>query len=480
MSATVGFRFSEHFGITPDAGDDWFDLLLTADTRLFVDPFRVYAAGNGPFTGAHDEIIAFFQRVMALLASSGLQPGTAHFQAAERLLLFPEPAEYCLGFGETPLGIGSGKLLRNAMVRAAALTINEGREDIRHFEEMVLFQESIGPDRVSDIVCNVLKARFIAYTQQVCNRHGLTTQLVAVPHAGCDLDGARWDDQAVELPLNPYTGRAVLLVPKRFLRHLPIVMSDGFWDYAFVNYGEQIRAEFNYDVAQKIKGKEVARLARQHPDMARSYIRHFEDGTPGAYDVGRDPRGVVRWYEAGLELSTSARTMSPPADAAEFCAFVRHLLEEYRWIVEQRGGWRLLWARDGEPLNEAAVQHLLHVAVVLTCKAHDVDISPEVHSGRGPVDFKFSAGWKRRSLVETKLANNSRGWHGITTQTPTYMDAEGIRCGYFLCVQFRDQDLDPERIERAHAAARAVSVARDYEIEALFVDARPKPSASKS
>lgn len=69
MSQTACFRFSEHFGITPDAEDDWFDLLLTADTQLFVDPFRVYAASEGPFAGAHDELIAFFQRVMGLLAS---------------------------------------------------------------------------------------------------------------------------------------------------------------------------------------------------------------------------------------------------------------------------------------------------------------------------------------------------------------------------------------------------------------------------
>lgn len=126
------------------------------------------------------------------------------------------------------------------------------------------------------------------------------------------------------------------------------------------------------------------------------------------------------------------------------------------------------------------MQQLLHVAVVLVCKAQDVDVSPEVNSGHGCVDFKFSVGWERRALVETKLANNSRGWHGITTQTPTYMDAEGIRCGYFLCVQFRDQDLDAERIERAHAAARTVSAERDYAIEALFIDARPKSSASRA
>ena len=42
MSA-VRQRFSEVFGVTIGDEDDWFDPLLTSDTKLFVDPFRVYA-----------------------------------------------------------------------------------------------------------------------------------------------------------------------------------------------------------------------------------------------------------------------------------------------------------------------------------------------------------------------------------------------------------------------------------------------------
>jgi hypothetical protein len=36
-------QFSEHYRIARGPDDDWFDPLLTRDTRLSVDPFRVYA-----------------------------------------------------------------------------------------------------------------------------------------------------------------------------------------------------------------------------------------------------------------------------------------------------------------------------------------------------------------------------------------------------------------------------------------------------
>jgi hypothetical protein len=113
------------------------------------------------------------------------------------------------------------------------------------------------------------------------------------------------------------------------------------------------------------------------------------------------------------------------------------------------------------------------------CKAHNIDLTRESNAGRGPVDFKFSRGWKRRALVEIKLANNTRYWDGLMKQTPQYMRSEGINCGYFLTVQFTDEDLSRDRVSRVEDAARKVSEDRGYEVTPIFVDARPKPSASK-
>ena len=40
-------QFSEQYGIPRAEGDgeDWFDPLLITDTRLYVDPFRVFISG---------------------------------------------------------------------------------------------------------------------------------------------------------------------------------------------------------------------------------------------------------------------------------------------------------------------------------------------------------------------------------------------------------------------------------------------------
>ena len=125
------------------------------------------------------------------------------------------------------------------------------------------------------------------------------------------------------------------------------------------------------------------------------------------------------------------------------------------------------------------MQSAFDLAMVGYCKAHDIDLTPESNAGRGPVDFKFSRGWNRRALVEIKLSNNTKYWDGLNKQTPQYVKSEGIKCGYFLTVQYSDLDVMRDRVQRVEKASAKVSKERGYRVTPIFVDARPKTSASK-
>jgi hypothetical protein len=226
-------RFSEHFEIERTAADDWFDCVLSADTRLSVDPFLIYGDHDPFWASAHRGLIEFFNTMMSLLARSSLQRGSAHWKAAERLVIFPEPQEFCLGYtdGSTE-GSGSGAGLGANVLNGAAQAIAHGVDSVEHFEEVTLFDTGVGADRIGDVVCNVLKSTFIEYTQGVVQRHDLQTSLVPVRNANWSPELERWQDRSVSLPVNPFSGKAVLLAPERFLRDLPNVEPDGFWAYA--------------------------------------------------------------------------------------------------------------------------------------------------------------------------------------------------------------------------------------------------------
>ncbi|CAN7310252.1 hypothetical protein LJR045_001616 [Microbacterium sp. LjRoot45] len=53
LGVRVVMRFSEHFGVTPTADDDWLDPHLTVDTKLFIDPFSFLEEGE--CVSAHEQ-----------------------------------------------------------------------------------------------------------------------------------------------------------------------------------------------------------------------------------------------------------------------------------------------------------------------------------------------------------------------------------------------------------------------------------------
>ncbi len=473
-------RFSEAFNITRDQDDDWFDPLLHTDTMLFVDPFLLAEDRDPAWVASHDRLVAFFNEALKLMARAGLSPHSAHWRKASWLLLFPEPAEFCLGYSvDSTGGLGSGEKLRQAMMYNAAEAIRVGLDHVEHFEELTLFGEQIGADRISDITCNVLKAEFIRYTQQVAERHGVRMEEVNVRNARWSDHRLRWVDEVVTLPRNPINARAVLLVPERFLRELPTVEPAEFWDWAWTNENQRLRDEFNYEVGARVDRREIARLARRRPFLVRQFMRYREQRPKRAYDVENDPLFRVRWYERGREVAWALALSHPaPQGPADFVEFVRSMVEAFRREIEQRGGWRVLWFGD-RCAGEKNVQAFFNAVVVHYCRANDVRLSPETNAGRGAVDFEFSRGWKATAIVEIKLANNSSYWHGVMVQTPEYMQSGEAMCGFFVTIQYREQDLQSDRIERVRAAAAQLAVDLGTGFEAVFVDATRKVSASK-
>ncbi|SEI13917.1 hypothetical protein SAMN05216228_10266 [Rhizobium tibeticum] len=98
----------------------------------------------------------------------------------------------------------------------------------RHFEEIQLFVDGISKDRISDISCNFLKSFLIDFTIQQCQKLGLQRQLVDVKNV-YNYRKNQFEVQKVELPLNPIDGSPLIFVPKRWLRFVPWLNYDDYF-----------------------------------------------------------------------------------------------------------------------------------------------------------------------------------------------------------------------------------------------------------
>lgn len=474
-------RFGEFYSVDTEEADDWFDCLMSIDTPLCVDPFLVYEDESEFWSSAHGHVLDFFSLAFSLMRQSKGSRSSAAYIQLKNLLIFPEPAEFCLGLSESsPLGAGSGQGLQQGMLDGIRTAVGLGYENVSHMEMLALFQGGIGLDRISDITCNILKSYFIEYTQEVCRRHSIPTEEFTVKNASWSAEFARWIDRKVQLPKNPFvtTRRLpVLLTPQQFLKDIPVVTSDGLWNYAWENHASELRASFNYDLSSKVSAHTKAMLARQNPVIVTEYLTNLEQDMHEGYSITGDPKFLVNWYEAGAGMLRNVPLAFTPETPDQFKTFIRSIIDAYKHSIEEQDGWLLLWAQ-GRGRPERVVQALFRSIVMNYCRTNDIDLSGESQAGRGPVDFKFSRGWQARAIVEMKLMRHTAFWDGILAQTPQYAISEEVNVAFFVAIAYLDKDMETERLGKVGRAAEIAS-RNGLTVEPVVIDARSKESASK-
>lgn len=472
-------KFSDVFKISRSQTDVWFDPILSVDTRLFVDPFLIYEREEGPFEGAHDAIIAFFNSVFRLIARSVGDRLSLLYRHAVDMLRLPEVEEVCLGYSSAGTrGSGSGGGIAKVMAGAIWEAIAAGMTEITHFEEIAILREGIGADRISDATIAILRDRFANYTKMICDVHGVGTETFRYLRGRYDAQSDRWISLTAQLPLNPYTKKGILLVPEYYLRDLPTVNASDFWEYMYYNENETIRNEFSHDVSSRLSKADIIGLAKRHPDARERYIQRREATHSAPYPLRRDPDLVYQWYSESRSYVGNHPLQFLITDEAAFGNAIRNMIDEYKHFVEENKGWRLLWNENRTPRREASAQDLFLGIIKHYCAANNVDVSREADIGRGPVDFKLSTGAQWRALIEVKLARNSKFWNGLERQLPTYLKAERVKVGFFLVIVYTDEEL----LKMRHIATRVAELNKQlpFAIEAITVDARHSPqSASK-
>ena len=190
-----------------------------------------------------------------------------------------------------------------------------GITNLNRFEEIGLFNAGFGCDRISDMTATLLKKELIIYTQNVCKRHKIKTKKITISQFKFNERFKKWDEKEVELPINPHNKKAVLLVPKKFLRELPTLSAEEFYEFCWSNKNEELRDQYSIEVKGQIKKSEIIEIARQNRDWIAEYESYRDKKGSKPYDIVKDPKGYYTWVLETLEyVKANAFSFTVPSN----------------------------------------------------------------------------------------------------------------------------------------------------------------------
>lgn len=211
MSAPIVW-FSQYFGIDlPQYELPFVDFNLNSDVPLYIDPYAITKDPTELAAECHNSIVSYFQALLNAVRSQDRL--RVRYLVRDR---FVEPKELHLGVGKRArAGAGLGReqqdLIIEAITRSQALTSGL----IQSIQELELHIEGIGPDKISDLVSNIIKGHLAVYTERTCANFGVSTRPVALS-AYWNAARSEWDANYFELPTRGVD--AYILAPKRFIR----------------------------------------------------------------------------------------------------------------------------------------------------------------------------------------------------------------------------------------------------------------------
>ena len=474
-------RFSDHYGVPAAALARLgvLDPTLNIDTRLFIDPLLLTKSRHQEISkGARRTYEQHFTRVIKFLrVTKG--PGDVAWRTAQRLLSFPEVKWTCLGYGaQSVSGSGSGNEMTAQFIDTARQIVQLGVDDPDLFVAMALFEEGVGPDRISDMATNVILGDLLRFNVRVLKKLDVPTEAIALRLR----NGQSFD---AVLPSNPFIreGGPVVLLPSDILRELPIATDwSSIADAASKN--QQLRNRVNQQIARlwKVKSRKDKRELRSWAMSSKKQFYTFLDMIRSTnarpYDTEADPLGELVWRRIAATLAADEPfTIRRPArlDADGVAWIVEQTIEQFRFLIEDRRLSEELY-HAGKPRPEKSAQRLFFAVAHAYCKANNLDLTPEAETGNGPVDFKISMGFTGRVLVEVKLSRNRKLLEGYTRQLKAYKTGEETVKGYYLVIDvgqmgMKDQRLTTVKNQAAKAGKRVSSI--------IFIDGKRRPSASK-
>ena len=444
-----------------------FDPILDEDSHFFINLQRLKKTTIPEFSNSYSKIQQYFRKIIKLLdrANSKTSKDTFYRQAL-KMFDFSEVNGICLGYAKGISGSGFGVVLSHQVMSTAFDIVKSGVVDPEFFELLPLFQENVGPDRLSDMIATLILDDISAFTKRINSELGINQ----AEYPTLSFNG--------EFLINPYKNDNVLLVPIDILHKLPVAKSWEDIDYV-VAQNQAIRTEINFEVASEWNKYAVAerkaylrREVFENPDACSRVLERYREEELEAFDPHTDFQYFLTKLVQKIEqMDINWKTKQKASDSYAGATDILRLFKQW---VEYNKGWEVIQNADSKN-REKMLQRIIHLDGLSYIKANNLDMSCEPDEGRGPVDFKISMG-QDITIIEVKLTSNNQYLHGYEVQIEEYGKAETTDKMIYVLVDLGH----PGKVKKVQELHDRKYDEGANPPELLIIDATKKESASRA
>lgn len=489
----VKIYFSDFFDVPEDVIESYgaVNISLINDLPLFIDPFLLFNSEDKQLREIHDEMICYL-KFLQIQSEEIKEPAPGMLKT---WYYFPEVKQTWLGFsldGNAGRGLGSdfANGLHNGL---GSIFRSFGKETITkapHMEKLCLISSNVGRDKISDFTTNFAKKYLLEYTEQFAREYLNPSQCkeFMIQKVYFNYETKTWVSQTYYLPC--FKDDYVLLTPKCMLtrddtfinrtdmiRNLQTIapsVDDETLRFELDHYLSEILGIGDKKPTKAEKDRAAEILIRTHPELIDHYIKYKEDHEEEATSVSKEQVSEVEM----LFQTQLTELVDLLKNKTQFYDFIPDAHEEslrriqyLKHVIEDQDGYRIFYV-NGKPIKRESD---LQVMYRLVWYGTLLDVNREVNNGRGPVDYKVSYGKKNSTLIEFKLASNSKLKQNLEKQVGIYKVAAETDRAIKVILFFSDAEYE-----------KVTKVLSDLGLtgcpDIVLIDARNdnKPSASNA
>lgn len=243
---------------------DFIDVHIDKDIPVFADPAALRSLKTDWGHRCVSLLQNYFDSVLKAIKSND------HAKAKRLLASLKERNEFHIGYSKNKsngraIGEVSAEKIWQSLIQSKA-----AKTGLLHdLEDTVLFVEGIGPDMLSDAVCNIIRAPLIQYTQQACKYYGipLTNDVDSGPV--WNTRNETWENHLIDLPTTKHG--PIILIPKVIARVKQTYAHNEYYRHFLMPALQQHHKDINSSLVHLLKGKKKGEKKVYKTDLYEMY-----------------------------------------------------------------------------------------------------------------------------------------------------------------------------------------------------------------